>query len=75
MDIWSQESVFTPITDDEKLDTKGETEDGSILSIDVDNNRRRLAVHPVDWCVKCLRLIPLESHGDSQMRVFSFEVQ
>ena len=29
MDIWSQESVFTPITDDEKLDTKGETEDGS----------------------------------------------
>ena len=54
---------------------EGETEDGSILSIDVDNNRRRLAVHPVDWCVKCLRLIPLESHGDSQMRVFSFEVQ
>ena len=54
---------------------EGEREDGTTLSITVEDNRRRFAVHNVNWHVRSLRLIPLEAHGTDQLRIFDFEVQ
>ena len=54
---------------------EGEKADGSLLSLTVENNHQRFVIHNVEWCVKRLRLIPLEAHGTEEMRVFDFEVQ
>ena len=54
---------------------EGEMEDGTTLSITVEDNRRRFAVHNVNWHVRSLRLIPLEAYGTDQLRIFDFEVQ
>ena len=54
---------------------EGEREDGTIVSFTVENNHQRFVRHQIDWCVKSVRLIPLETQGSNEMRLFCFEVQ
>ncbi len=54
---------------------EGEKADGSILSFTVEDNHQRLVRHRVDWSVKSLRFIPLQTHGCNEMRLFDFEIE
>ena len=52
----------------------GVAEDGSIVTLEVDNNHQRLVRHTVDWCVKEVRFVPIATHGCEEFRLFGFEI-
>ena len=54
---------------------EGEKTDGTLLCFTVEDNHQRLVRHRVDWKVKSLRFIPLQTHGCDEMRLFDFEIE
>ena len=54
---------------------EGETQDGQKLFLEILNNHQRFVKHYVNWNVKTLRFIPLETHGCEDFRLFDFEVE
>lgn len=52
----------------------GNNEKGDVFKIDVNNNHQRFALHKVDWKVVSVKLIPKETHGDENFRIFGFEM-
>jgi len=57
-----------------KFRIEGVSEDGSTQSISLDKNHQRFVKLPVNWNVKTVRFIPLETNGSAEFRVFGFEV-
>ena len=53
---------------------EAEDENGNVVFLEVDNCYQRFVRHQVEWKVKKIRLIPLETHGCPEFRVFGFEV-
>lgn len=53
---------------------EGVAEDGSVVTLKVDNNHQRLVRHTVDWCVKEVRFVPIATHGSEEFRLFGFEI-
>lgn len=53
---------------------EGVAEDGSIVTLEVDNNHRRFVTHAIDWCVKNVRFVPVSTHGCEEFRLFGFEL-
>jgi len=47
---------------------------GNTRIIEVSNSHQRFVRHTVDWKIKTVRLIPLETHGCHEYRVFNFEL-
>ncbi len=43
--------------------------------INVDNSHQRFVTHNVNWKIKTLELIPKETHGAKEFRVFRFEFE
>ena len=54
---------------------EGISESGERKEICVDDNHQRFVRHRVDWCVKKICLIPLETFGAPDFRLFDFEVR
>ena len=52
----------------------GENEKGDVFDIEVNNNRQRYVLHEVDWNVRSIKLIPKETYGDENFRIFNFEI-
>ena len=52
----------------------GENEKGDVFNIEVNNNRQRYVLHKVDWNVRSIKLIPKETYGDENFRIFNFEI-
>ena len=53
----------------------GESESGETVSLSVTDNHQRFVRHAVNWRVKRLTLLPLETNGCADFRVFDFEVK
>lgn len=53
---------------------QGIKEDGTKVELKISDNHQRFMKHPVDWCVKEIRFIPLSTWGDETFRVFGFEI-
>ena len=53
---------------------EGVDENGAVVSIDVSSNHQRFVTHPVDWCVKEIRFVPISTHGCDTFRLFGFEI-
>jgi len=53
---------------------EGTDSNGNIKTITVNNNRNRLKIHTVDWCVNKVRLIPISTYGSKEKRIFDFEL-
>ena len=54
---------------------EGIMEDGTTVSMHINDNHQRFVKHAVDWCVKSVRLIPIATHGSENFRIFGFEVE
>ena len=53
---------------------EAENEQGERFELSVPENHQRFVRHTVDWKVKSIRLVPLETHGSQTFRLFDFEV-
>ena len=53
---------------------EGEDTSGARVSLEENHCHQRFVRHAVDWRVVRLRLIPLETYGSPEFRVFGFEV-
>ena len=54
---------------------EAEDENGNVRDITVSDNRKRFVRHKTDFKACKIRLIPLETYGNDEMRVFDFEVK
>ena len=54
---------------------EGTASDGTVFSLSVSENRKRMVKHAVEWRVKKLRFIPVSTRGSEQFRLFGFEVR
>lgn len=54
---------------------QGITENGDIKEIHITDNHQRFVKHPVDWCVKTIRFVPISTFGAEQFRLFDFEIK
>jgi len=52
----------------------GENESGDKVKIEVNNNHQRFVLHKVNWNVKSLKLVPKETYGDEDFKIFGFEI-
>ena len=52
----------------------GENEKGDVFKIEADNNHSRFVLHKTDWNIVSVRLVPKETYGDKNFRIFGFEV-
>lgn len=52
-----------------------EDENGNVTEINVKENRSRLVRHKIDTVAAKVRLVPLETYGSDEMRVFDFEIK
>ena len=52
-----------------------DTLDGKTIIAETENNRKRMVCHSIDKMVSTVRLIPLDTWGDAQARVFSLDVK
>ncbi len=48
---------------------------GDTFEISEQKNRQRFVNHKVDWCVNKIKFFPIKTHGDTEFRVFGFEVE
>ncbi len=64
-----------PTTLIKKYKIEGEDSDGNLYTLTVENNHLRFVKHCVNWKVKKLTFIPLETNGCTDFRLFSFEIQ
>ena len=55
-------------------DWLGENEKGDVFKIEADNNHSRFVLHKTDWNIVSVRLVPKETYGDKNFRIFGFEV-
>ena len=53
----------------------GERENGEAFELSVTDNHQRFVRHTVSWQVKRLTLLPLETNGSTDFRIFDFEVK
>lgn len=53
----------------------GKDSQGNIYNITEDNAHQRFVIHNVDWKVCSVELIPMETYGFKEFRVFRFEVE
>lgn len=53
----------------------GTKADGSIAELEIQENHQRFVKIPLDWSVQKVSLIPLETFGCEDYRIFSFEVK
>ncbi|MBQ4048002.1 MAG: FAD-dependent oxidoreductase [Clostridia bacterium] len=53
---------------------EAENEQGERFELSVPENHQRFVRHTVDWTVRSIRLVPLETHGSQTFRLFDFEV-
>jgi hypothetical protein len=53
----------------------GKDSQGNIYDITEDNAHQRFVIHNVDWKVCSVELIPMETYGFKEFRVFRFEVE
>lgn len=63
-----------PSTLIKKYQIIGEKENGETVELTVQNNHSRFVCHHVDWCVKTISFVPLETNGSRDFRLFDFEV-
>ncbi len=54
---------------------QGITENGDIEEIHITDNHQRFVKHPVDWCVKTIRFVPISTFGSEQFRLLDFEIK
>lgn len=53
----------------------GITADGKVQELHVTDNHQRFVRHTVDWCVKTVRFVPIDTCGCEQYRLFGFEIE
>ena len=54
---------------------EGETENGEKFELEVKNSHSRFVTHKIGKKLKYIELVPTESWGSEEMRVFGFEVE
>lgn len=70
-----QDKLKLPDTLIKEYVIEGENEAGEIFRLHVADSHQRMVRHCVDWCVKCIRLLPIKTHGCDKFRVFGFEIK
>lgn len=70
-----QERFKLPDTLIKKYRIEGETQNGETIKIEIENNHQRFTLHNVDWNIKKLRFIPIQTNGCEKFRLFNFEVK
>ena len=53
---------------------EGISENGDVKSIHITDNHQRFVKHTVDWCIKTVRFVPLDTFGSKDFRLFDFEL-
>ncbi len=66
---------FLPETLIKRYSLIGTSSSGEKFEINVDNSHQRFVTHNVNWKIKTLELIPKETHGVKEFRVFRFEFE
>lgn len=69
-----QEKFNLPETLIKAYRVEGISEDGTMQTLDIGDNHQRFVTHKVDWNVKSVRLVPMQTHGCDSFRVFAFEL-
>lgn len=54
---------------------EGVDSSGHVFTVEVTDNHHRFVRHKVDWLVRTVRFIPMDTHGCETFRVFDFEVE
>ena len=69
-----QEKFKLPATLIRHYRIEGICADGSVHTLEVEDNHQRFVKHRVDWQVQRIRFVPLATHGCEAFRLFSFEI-
>ena len=70
-----QEKFKLPETLITKYRIEGVAENGEKYSFEISDNHQRLVKHKLDWKVKTLRFVPLETNGSEDFRLYEFEIK
>ena len=68
-----QTKIHLPKTIIREYKIEGESNNGELFTLHIEDNHQRFVKHSVDWNIKKLRFIPISTHGCAEYRIFDFE--
>lgn len=71
----SQPKFKLPATLIKAYRIEGISSDGTVHTLEVNDNHQRFVKTAVEWNVEMIRFIPLSTHGSKAFRLFGFEVR
>lgn len=69
-----QDKFKLPSTLIKEYIVEGVNENGERVSLHIKDNHQRFVRHSVNWNIKNIKFIPIDTHGCKDFRLFSFEV-